>query len=297
MFLRLFSCKGTAKEKVPNVNSVKANPGSVPNGKQPDTRQAKDPTSRAATVPDKVKPAVKVEPKPRVLNNIEVRKSPKHFSSSSEDTSYGDVPSHASSSSSSHGDAVSPGNAFPPGNPSSSSSSSSQGDVDPRRDAFSRIDVASHGDISSLGDLESKQQQQVDDDTTRELVKRYFVKIWNRGEVDDIPNVCSSTFSLNGYPNPLGHEGFRDVVRESHNGFKLFHAEIHSIVVEGNKAFCRMLFTGIHNGEYLGYRPTGNHISWMGATEFTIKEGRIDAVWQIADLQSMRKQLSGSVTP
>jgi predicted ester cyclase len=161
-------------------------------------------------------------------------------------------------------------------------------------------DDSSHGDDSSSNDSYSSRDSssvelgpQMDNDATRELVKRYYGKIWNRGETEDIPFVCSRKFQFNGSSQPLSLEEFKNVVTNSHSGLDLFHAEMHSIVVEGNKAFCRMLFTGIHNDEYLGYRPTGKNVSWEGATEFTIKNSRIQAVWELADLQSLKKQLQG----
>jgi predicted ester cyclase len=168
------------------------------------------------------------------------------------------------------------------------SSSSSEEDESSHGDASSSSSSSSSRDLSLVGS-----DIQMTNAAIRELVKRYFVKIWNRGETEDIPNVCSRKFHFNGSPQPLTHEEFKNVVENTHDGLDLFHAEMHSIVVEGNKAFCRMLFTGIHNDEYLGHRPTGKSISWMGATEFTIKNGRIDATWELVDLQSLRKQLQG----
>jgi predicted ester cyclase len=74
-----------------------------------------------------------------------------------------------------------------------------------------------------------------------------------------------------------------------------YHCEIHSMVVEHNKAFCRLRFTGKHTGNLLGFKPTGQMVAWMGASEFTCKNGKILKVWELGDLKDLERQLrSGS---
>jgi predicted ester cyclase len=64
------------------------------------------------------------------------------------------------------------------------------------------------------------------------------------------------------------------------------------MVVEGNKAFVRTRFTGQHTGQLLGYLPSGRQVAWMGATEFTCKDGKILKVWELGDVKSLEEQLS-----
>jgi predicted ester cyclase len=73
-----------------------------------------------------------------------------------------------------------------------------------------------------------------------------------------------------------------------------YHCEIHSMVVEDNKAFCRLRFTGKHVGQLLGYQPTGKVVAWMGATEFTCQNGKILKVWELGDVKSLEDQLKPS---
>ena len=74
-----------------------------------------------------------------------------------------------------------------------------------------------------------------------------------------------------------------------------YHCEIHSMVVEGNKAFCRLRFTGKHTGALLGFGPTHKVVAWMGATEFTVQQGKILKVWELGDVKSLEEQLGGEV--
>ena len=70
-----------------------------------------------------------------------------------------------------------------------------------------------------------------------------------------------------------------------------YHCEIHSMVVEDNKCFCRLRFTGKHVGTLLGYPPTQQTVAWMGASEYTIQNDKILKVWELGDVQSLEQQL------
>jgi len=131
---------------------------------------------------------------------------------------------------------------------------------------------------------------------TRELVKKFISDIWNRGEVEMIPQVCHPSLRFNGHVgmDRVGHEGFERMVTTVREALTDYHCEIHSMVVESNKAFCRLRFTGKHTGNLLGYAPTGKAVSWMGASEFTCKNGKILKVWELGDVKSLEDQLRDS---
>ena len=128
---------------------------------------------------------------------------------------------------------------------------------------------------------------------SRELVKQYVADIWNRGDLELIPKVCARGLRFNGSAgmDRVGHEGFSRMVQTIRGSLEDYHCEIHSMVVEGNKAFCRMRFTGRHVGQLLGYEATGKHVSWMGASEFTVVDGLIVKVWELGDMASLEHQL------
>jgi steroid delta-isomerase-like uncharacterized protein len=139
-------------------------------------------------------------------------------------------------------------------------------------------------------------------ETTRSLVKKFIADIWNRGEIDLIPEVCSPNLRFNGNTgfDRIGHDGLARMVATIRDALDEYHCEIHSMVVENNKAFCRLRFTGKHTGPLLGYPPTGKVVAWMGATEFTCQNGRILKVWELGDVKSLEEQLqptSSSSTP
>jgi predicted ester cyclase len=146
-------------------------------------------------------------------------------------------------------------------------------------------------DTTKLEALELVQRN----DITRELVKKFIADIWNRGDVELIPRVCGKGLRFNGPVgmDRVGHVGFARMVSTIRDALEDFHCEIHSMVVEGNKAFCRVKFTGKHTSSLLGHSPTGRQVEWMGATEFTCKDDKIIKVWELADVKGLERQLRG----
>ena len=136
-------------------------------------------------------------------------------------------------------------------------------------------------------------------DLTRDLVKKFIADIWNRGEVDLIPDVCHPSLRFNGNAgfDRVGHDGLARMVATIRDSLDDYHCEIHSMVVENNKAFCRLRFTGKHVGNLLGYDPTGSTVAWMGATEFTCQQGKILKVWELGDVKSLEEQLVANQLP
>jgi steroid delta-isomerase-like uncharacterized protein len=131
-------------------------------------------------------------------------------------------------------------------------------------------------------------------EVTRQLVKSFIAEIWNRGNIELISTLCSPSLRFNGHVgmDKVGHEGFARMVTTVRDALTDYHCEVHSMVVEKNKAFCRLKFTGKHTGTLLGYPPTGRAVQWVGAAEFTCKNGRILKVWELGDVKSLQNQLS-----
>jgi predicted ester cyclase len=146
---------------------------------------------------------------------------------------------------------------------------------------------------ASIQNLSVGNERLATTEITRELVKKFIADIWNRGEIDDIPKICHPSLRFNGHigMDRVGHEGFARMVSSVREAISDYHCEVHSMVCENNKAFCRLRFTGKHTGNLLGYSATGKTVAWMGASEFTCKNGKILKVWELGDVKSLEDQL------
>ena len=60
--------------------------------------------------------------------------------------------------------------------------------------------------------------------------------------------------------------------------------EILECVPEGQQAFAKMRFSGIHLGPFRGHRPSRRPLHWEGAALFRFDAKRIRELWVLGDL-------------
>jgi predicted ester cyclase len=88
-----------------------------------------------------------------------------------------------------------------------------------------------------------------------------------------------------------GHAAFSAYVDGVTEALADYRCTILDLVIEGERAFARMRFEGIHRAPFLGFAPTGRRVDWAGAALFTLKSDKIADLWVLGDLQGLREQL------
>jgi predicted ester cyclase len=127
----------------------------------------------------------------------------------------------------------------------------------------------------------------------RRLVTRFYDEVWNRPDASVIPQLfhvdCVFRGSLGA--ERRGHQGLADYVREVTGALSGYRCDIEALVVEGERAFAKMRFSGNHTGPFLGFAPTGAEVVWAGAALFDTEDGRIRSLWVLGDLAGLTAQL------
>ncbi|MFQ5759739.1 MAG: ester cyclase [Acidiferrobacterales bacterium] len=77
-----------------------------------------------------------------------------------------------------------------------------------------------------------------------------------------------------------------------HKALGDYRCIIEELVAESDRVFAKMKFTGIHQGEFLGYSPTQQRVSWSGCALFTFRGDKVADLWVLGDLKSLEKQLA-----
>ena len=62
--------------------------------------------------------------------------------------------------------------------------------------------------------------------------------------------------------------GFCDYAKMLFSAFPNLYHVIEDIVIEGDKAAVRLVYTATHTGKLFGFEPTGNRIRYSGACFF-----------------------------
>jgi steroid delta-isomerase-like uncharacterized protein len=106
--------------------------------------------------------------------------------------------------------------------------------------------------------------------STPSLVESFYADVWNSGDISAVHRLLAEDFSFRGSlgADLRGREAFMDYVRSVRNSLADYRCEILECVTEGNRAFARMRFSGLHTGLFRGHAATGKPVHWMGAALF-----------------------------
>ncbi|HJS74499.1 MAG TPA: GNAT family N-acetyltransferase, partial [Vicinamibacteria bacterium] len=126
-----------------------------------------------------------------------------------------------------------------------------------------------------------------------QLVRRFYGDIWNRYDRSAKADLLTDDFRFRGSlgRDSVGLEAFAEYVESVHEALGEYRCEIDELVCEGERAFARMTFSGIHRGPLLGHPPTGKRVAWAGAAFFHARGEKLESLWVLGDLDSLRDQL------
>ena len=126
------------------------------------------------------------------------------------------------------------------------------------------------------------------------LVARFYDRLWNSWDDAAVDAVLAEQFRFRGSlgQETVGRDGwrsYRDAIRAR---LPDFHNEIVELVVDGDRAAARLLYSGTHTGDLLGYPPTGRRFSYAGAAFFLACDGQLAEAWVLGDLADLTRQLA-----
>jgi steroid delta-isomerase-like uncharacterized protein len=90
---------------------------------------------------------------------------------------------------------------------------------------------------------------------------------------------------------PMSFEEFKPMAKALYQAFPVIEHSVVDIVAEGDKVAATVLVHTIHEGAFAGMPGTGKKLEWTGIAIFQIKDGKIQARWEIADILGLYEQL------
>jgi len=127
-------------------------------------------------------------------------------------------------------------------------------------------------------------------DDMRALVERLRALLSSGGDLSTAPEILSEDLWFRGSlrREAAGLEGFAEYMNAVTAAFGEFRCEVEELVVEGETAFAKVRFSGVHIGPLLGFEPTGGRVSYAGAALLRARDGKIVYAWVIGDLDELR---------
>jgi steroid delta-isomerase-like uncharacterized protein len=129
---------------------------------------------------------------------------------------------------------------------------------------------------------------------TSELVRCFYEEIWNCGSKAKIPELLHEGFIFRGSlgQTKCGRDGFTEYVEFVRDALSEYRCEIQEMVCEGSRVFAKVLFSGVHQKEFLGYPATFRRVELVGAALFKVEGNKFSELWMLGDLDTLREQLS-----
>jgi len=131
---------------------------------------------------------------------------------------------------------------------------------------------------------------------SKDVIERFYGEIWNAHNAASASDICSDDLTFKGSLKVqcVGIASFLTYVDSVHDSLASYHCGIQELVTDSDRGFARLHFSGQHTGEFLGFSPTNEILSWSGAALFHLANGKIYSVWVLGDLYGLYRQLSGN---
>lgn len=131
-------------------------------------------------------------------------------------------------------------------------------------------------------------------ESNKTLVRRVIEEVYNQGSYEAADELIAPGYtSHNGQSHTVvGVEGVKQAARKQREASPDFHTTIEDLIAEGDKVMLRARDRMTHQGEIMGYAPTGRliEITWMQIVR--IENDMLVESWWEMDMEQFRKQLS-----
>lgn len=130
------------------------------------------------------------------------------------------------------------------------------------------------------------------------VIRRAYEEIWNERNVELVDNLVTEDFLNHAAPpdRQRGHQGLKDVVRMLEGAFPDFRYKVEDVIAEGEKVAVRDVFTGTHQGDFMGIPATGNRVIMEAIHIYRFSGDKLAEHWVARDDLGMMQQL-GVIPP
>lgn len=115
--------------------------------------------------------------------------------------------------------------------------------------------------------------------TNKEIVKGFFQKAYEEQDYDFVMEYFSEDYLDH---SPAGAKSNKDAVEILKGAAKTFEnmrVEVLDLFEEEGMVAVRLLFRGIHVGEFAGIAPTGKEIAFEALEHFKLIDGKVTESW------------------
>jgi steroid delta-isomerase-like uncharacterized protein len=125
------------------------------------------------------------------------------------------------------------------------------------------------------------------------LACQFFYELLKSPNLESISAMIDVSYVDHAAPPGLaaGPDGFRQLVRMFRQAFPDMMATVEDVIAEGDRVVLRWTARGTHQGDLMGFAPTGREVRMTGINIYRIASGRIVERWGNSDDFGMWQQL------
>jgi steroid delta-isomerase-like uncharacterized protein len=130
------------------------------------------------------------------------------------------------------------------------------------------------------------------------LVRSFYERVWNRGEVDAAADVFAPDYvrhDLRPSQAEPGPAGQARIAAEFRAAFPDLRMEVDLILAEGELVAARWTTEGTNTGAWAGRPPTGRQARFAGVNIFRISGGKVVELWNHRDDLGLIRQLGAEI--
>ena len=127
-----------------------------------------------------------------------------------------------------------------------------------------------------------------------QLIRRWFDQVWNQGRADVIDQMShpqTKGYGQAEHGRQIDMDEFKKLWSALRSAFPDIHVTIHDTIEQGEKVAARWTATMTHNGEFLGFAPTGRTATITGISLQRWENGKIMEGWDNWDQLGLLVQL------
>jgi steroid delta-isomerase-like uncharacterized protein len=154
-------------------------------------------------------------------------------------------------------------------------------------------------DKKAKAELEKLRAQAEVEEQNKAIVLRWFGEL-SKSNFDALYEELFAPDSKQYMPpnaEPMSFEEFKPMAKGLYEVFPEIEHTVEDIVAEGDKVVAKVLVHTVHQGEFARIPATGKDLEWTGIAIFQIKDGKIQARWEIADIFGLYEQLGMEFRP
>jgi predicted ester cyclase len=148
-------------------------------------------------------------------------------------------------------------------------------------------------------ELEKFRTQAKVEEQNKELMKRWLIEVWNKGNLTLIDTIFAPNFieHRRGRQFEVKTEDVKSDMMKWRRGYSDYENEIGDILADGDKVAVRFTFCGTNDGPFGENPPTGKKIEATEIVIWRLENGKVVEKWEEFDSVRFLQQLGFELKP